>query len=122
MNRTCSALALSAIALGAVALGTTEASARPTYPEGRSAVVATDPHDWPDEGSGYPGSATESSEYNYPNYAPKYEVARVQAASAPSTSDDNTAEALQAGASALGGAGIAFGGIWLFRRRHPLAG
>lgn len=32
--------------------------------------------------------------------------------------DDNMAEGLQAGASALGGAGIALSGLWLYRRRQ----
>ena len=35
--------------------------------------------------------------------------------------DDNVAEALQAGAAALGGAGIALAALWTYRRRHPLA-
>jgi hypothetical protein len=34
--------------------------------------------------------------------------------------DDNVAEALQAGASALGGAGIALAALWAYRRRHPV--
>lgn len=46
----------------------------------------------------------------------------VQAATGQRTSDDNAAEALQASASALGGAAVAFGGMWLYRRRHVLAG
>jgi hypothetical protein len=32
--------------------------------------------------------------------------------------DDTAAEVLRAGASGLGGAGIAFAGIWLYRRRQ----
>jgi hypothetical protein len=32
--------------------------------------------------------------------------------------DDNSVETLQAGASALGGAGIALAGMWLYRRRQ----
>ena len=36
--------------------------------------------------------------------------------------DDTWTEAAQAGASALGGAAIAFGALWLYRRRQPLAG
>jgi len=35
--------------------------------------------------------------------------------------DDALAEGLQAGASALGGAGVAVGGLWLYRRRRLLA-
>jgi hypothetical protein len=37
---------------------------------------------------------------------------------APSPPDGYGTEALQVGASALGGAGLAFGGMWLYRRRH----
>jgi len=32
--------------------------------------------------------------------------------------DDALSEGIQAGVSALGGAGIALGGLWLYRRRH----
>ncbi len=35
--------------------------------------------------------------------------------------DDAVAEGLQTAAGALGGAGLAFGGLWLYRRRQPLA-
>lgn len=34
--------------------------------------------------------------------------------------DDNLAEARQAGASAIGGAGIALAALWAYRRRHPV--
>ncbi|TCO51654.1 hypothetical protein EV646_101647 [Kribbella antiqua] len=34
--------------------------------------------------------------------------------------DDNVAEGLQAGAAALGGAGITMAALWAYRRRHPL--
>jgi hypothetical protein len=34
--------------------------------------------------------------------------------------DDTVAEGLQAGASAIGGAGIALSVMWVYRRRHPL--
>jgi hypothetical protein len=122
MNRRCSALALSAFAMGAVALSATEASARLKDPDSQSTAAPTSAYDWPDEGSGYPGFADKDSEYNYPNYDPKYEVAPVEGAVADSSHDDNGDGALQAGASALGGAGLAFGGMWLYRRRHVLAG
>jgi hypothetical protein len=36
--------------------------------------------------------------------------------------DDTTAEGLQAGASALGGASIALGAVWIYRRRQQLNG
>jgi hypothetical protein len=121
MNRRYSALALSALAMGAVALSATEASATLKDPVPGSGPVTADAYEWPDEGTGYPGSEARSPEYNYPNYDPKYEVAPLKAATGQSLSDDNGVEALQAGASALGGAGLAFGGMWLYRRRQALA-
>ena len=124
MNRKYAALALSAVAMGAVVLTTTEASASGRDPEsdGASQSAPLTTPGWPDEGAGYPRVDAKGSEPNYPNYDPKYEVAPVQAATGQSTSDDNAAEALQASASALGGAAVAFGGMWLYRRRHVLAG
>jgi hypothetical protein len=107
--------------MGAVALTATEASAMLKDPEPGAAATTAEAYEWPDEGSGYPGSEAKSPEYNYPNYDPKYEVAPVEAAVVDSSPDDNGVEALQAGASALGGAGLAFGGMWLYRRRHALA-
>jgi hypothetical protein len=103
MNRRYSAIAVSALALSAAALTATEASARLD----------------PDPGSGHTSPYT-TQQCNYPNH-PVCEVVPVEGTFAPSPSDDNKAEALQAGASALGGAGLAFGGIWLYRRRHALA-
>ncbi|TCC42902.1 hypothetical protein E0H75_38495 [Kribbella capetownensis] len=124
MNRQYTVLALSAVAMGTVVLTTPQASAMPKEPA--SASVSQNgpaaPPDWPDEGSGYPGSDTTGPEYNYPNYDPAYEVPAVKTVSAQSLSDDNGVEALQAGVSALGGAAVAFGGMWLYRRRHALAG
>ncbi|WP_405066161.1 hypothetical protein OG558_30970 [Kribbella sp. NBC_01510] len=35
--------------------------------------------------------------------------------------DDTVAEILQTGAGALGGATLTMTGLWLYRRRHPLA-
>ena len=35
--------------------------------------------------------------------------------------DDTIAEGLEAGASAIGGAGIALAAVWAYRRRHPVA-
>jgi hypothetical protein len=35
--------------------------------------------------------------------------------------DDTAAEALQTGAGVLGGAAVTMTGLWLYRRRHPLA-
>ena len=125
MNHRCSALAMSVFAMGAVVLTTTDASAMLKDPDSGSMAAPTSPtstYDWPDEGSGYPGSETKSLEYNYPNYDPKYEVAPVEAAMAQSPSNDDRFEGLRLGASALGGAGVAFSGMWLYRRRQVLAG
>ena len=47
-----------------------------------------------------------------------YAVPTQPAATTTIVSDDNAAEAFQAGASALGGAGIALAAMWLYRRRH----
>lgn len=40
---------------------------------------------------------------------------------APSPLDDTRVEVVQSGASALGGAGVACGVIWLYRRRDRVA-
>ncbi|TCO32764.1 hypothetical protein EV652_104370 [Kribbella steppae] len=120
MNRKYSTLALVAVAMGAVAFTTTEASAKtdPGTP-GSTSQTAPPVSTWPEEGSGYPGAGTWRSEYNYPNFDPKYEVVPAQAAAvSQSRSDDNGVEALQSGASALGGAALAFSGLWLYRRRQ----
>ncbi|MFK4085185.1 hypothetical protein ACI2LF_13815 [Kribbella sp. NPDC020789] len=55
-------------------------------------------------------------EYHYP--APKLDVPTLATGSAEAAGDDSGAELLQAGASALGGAGSALGGLWLYRRRR----
>jgi hypothetical protein len=34
--------------------------------------------------------------------------------------DDNITEGLQAGAAAIGGAGITMAALWAYRRRHPI--
>jgi hypothetical protein len=105
-----SVIAVPALALITLAIGASEASAGvPEEPVGTSAVV---PHDPP------------VREHNYP----KEEELGTVGSSEPATIsvavpvDDNAAEALQAGASALGGAGLVLGSLWLYRRRHPLAG
>ena len=90
-----SALAVSAVAMGAVVLTATEASAE-VAPE--------------------PGST--SQEYSYPNYDPAFEVPPANVAKAQSSSDDNGVEVVQSSASALGGAALALGGVWLYRRRQ----
>ena len=100
MNRTLTTLAVSALALGAIGLTATEASAR--VPDDVPQDTTVTPHN--------PGPP------NYPNYDPAYEVRR-----ASSASDDYGAEVLQSGASAVGGAGIALGAMWLYRRRQAPA-
>ena len=103
MNRRYSAIAVSALALGAAALTATNASA------------GVDPR---------PEPRDTTAECNYPNH-PLCKVVPVvatpRAATDHSAWDDYGAGALEAGASALGGAGIAFGGMWLYRRRHAPA-
>jgi len=100
MNRRYSAIGVSALALGAAALTATEASAR----------LEPDPAD-----------RYTTPQCNYP-YHPVCElvpeVGPFEAAPIQSPSDGEGAEALRMGASALGGAGLAFGGLWLYRRRH----
>jgi hypothetical protein len=65
-------------------------------------------------------TATEASAQQPPeprsgdSTAPASVIQRVQV-------DDAGIEAVQAGASALGGAGLALGGLWLYRRRHTPA-
>jgi LPXTG-motif cell wall-anchored protein len=61
-------------------------------------------------------------EYNYPEY--KLDVPTLPTdltGSTEASGDDNGVEVLQAGASALGGAGLALGGLWLYRRRRAPA-
>ncbi|TCN32192.1 hypothetical protein EV642_128102 [Kribbella sp. VKM Ac-2500] len=105
MNRRYSAIAVSALALGGAALTVTEASARLD----------------PDPGSGY--TTTPDCHWAYHPACDEVlvPVPPVEAALDPGSSDDNGAETMRAGASALGGAGLAFGGLWLYRRRHAPA-
>jgi hypothetical protein len=102
MNRTLTTLAVSALALGAIGLTATEAPAR--VPDDGPRTTTVTPHD--------------PKPPNYPEYDPRYEVPPVPAPPIVSAPDDNGAEVLQAGASAIGGAAIAFGAMWLHRRRQ----
>jgi hypothetical protein len=105
MNRTYWAIAGSALALGAATLTATEASARvDPMPEGEY-TIAPDCH-WA---------------YHPVCEEVPVQVPPVEAALDPGPSDGNGAEAMQAGASALGGASLAFGGMWLYRRLHAPA-
>jgi hypothetical protein len=97
MNQRYSIIAVPALAVAAVAFTASEATANvPPEEPGPAAVVPRDP--------GPP---------NYPDYS------SYQAPISSSASADGTAvEVLQAGASAVGGAGIAIAGAWLYRRRQ----
>ena len=140
MNRKQSAAALSVLAMAGVVLTTTGASAMYKDPEPWATHLAQPvPEGWPDEGTGYPAQSVPegwpdegagypaqpeptTTEYNYPNYDPKYEVRPAQVASVTRASDDNGVEVLEAGASALGGAAVAMGAMWFYRRRHVVTG
>jgi hypothetical protein len=105
MNHRCFIIAASALAVGVTTLGATQASARVPDDDrpGNAAIV---PHVPP------------APEFNYPEYDPQYEVAPVEVPTVHSSSDDNGVGALQASASALGGASVALVGMWLYRRRQ----
>ena len=128
MNHARTAIAVSVLALSAATFGATQASAR------------LDPE--PQYGNTTP--APNYPEYNYPEYkldvptvptepdchwayhpacheipAP---VPPVEATLDPGSSDDNGAKTMQTGASALGGAGIALGAVWIYRRRQAMGG
>jgi energy-converting hydrogenase Eha subunit F len=122
MNRKQSAAALSVLAMAGIILMTTEASAMYKDPEPWAMHLTQPGEGWPDEGAGYPVPEPTTTEYNYPNYDPKYEVPPAQVASVTRVSDDNGVEVLQSGASALGGAAVAMGAMWFYRRRHFVAG
>jgi hypothetical protein len=98
------ALVLTTLAFG----GVSEATAGvPQETDRRTSVV---PHDPP------------VGAYNYPAYDVNPVLAPEEKIRVMVPADDTTAEALQAGAAALGGAGLAFGTLWFYRRRYPLAG
>jgi hypothetical protein len=68
------------------------------------------------------GSAQASARVIYPEDAYRESVVVVPVPGPPTVTevDDALAEGLQAGASAIGGAGIALSALWVYRRRHPL--
>jgi hypothetical protein len=124
MNLRYAAVALSTLAV--MAFGATEASAMVKDPEPgfMGSTIPLTPSDWPDEGAGYPGfegTAEYDHPYNYSNYDPAYAVPAVRAATPQPTIDHDRPQVLQAGASALGGAGVAAGAMWLHRRRGARA-
>lgn len=120
MNRRYTALTMTAFAMGAVVLTTTEASAMLKDPGGGAMTTSASTYDWPDEGSGYPESANRSLEYDDP--AAKVPPLPPMQAAAGTSSNGTGFEGMRMGASALGGAGVAFGGMWLYRRRNAQAG
>ena len=107
MNSTHSAVAVLALALGAAAFASSEAWARDPVKEEPppAAVVPGDP-----------------SPQNYPEFDSPYPVSPVESSgTVAASSDDTRPEVVRAGASALGGAGVACGVMWLYRRRNRLA-
>jgi hypothetical protein len=94
MNRTTTAVAVSALALGVIGASAGTANAINQYPD--SAGVGAI-NQYPDDVAG--------------GDSPPAVTVQV---------DDAKSEAVQAGAAALGGAGLAFAGLWLYRR-HQLA-
>ena len=104
MNRKYWAIAGSALALGAATLTATEASARlaPEPGSGSGSITMPDCH-WA---------------YHPACKEPSLPVPRAEVALDPGPSNDGGAEARQAGASALGTAGLAFAAMWLYHRRH----
>ncbi|MFG1816139.1 hypothetical protein ACGFIF_20415 [Kribbella sp. NPDC049174] len=126
MNRTRTTLAVSALALGAIGLTATEAPAQVSDDVPRNTTVMPQdpqPPNYPNYDPKYEVQAAtvmpqDPTPPNYPKYDPRYEVPPVQAPTVSRASDDNGVEVLQAGASALGGAAIAFGAMWLYRRRQ----
>lgn len=109
MDHARTAIAVSALALSAAALGATNAAA--THPAENGTLPApAAPYDWPDCHWAYHPVCDEAL----------WTEPREEAALAPGPSDDNRAQTMQAGASALGGAGVALTGMWIYRRRHAV--
>ena len=106
MNHARTAIAVSALALSAAALGVSQASARLG----------------PEPGSGYTTTPDCHWAYHPACQETPVPMAPVEAALDPGLSDDNGAETMQTGASALGGAGIALGAVWIYRRRQTTNG
>jgi hypothetical protein len=107
MNSRRSAIAMFALVVGATAVATSDAWARdPVLEEPAPAVVV--PVD--------PGPP------NYPQYDSPAPVSPVESSGTVAASSDMAGlDVAQAGASALGGAGVACGVMWLYRRRNRLA-
>jgi hypothetical protein len=121
MNHTYSALALSALALGTVVLTTTESSALLQDPSGASSPYTGNYDDWPDEGRGYSEPQPTNCAYpGHPVCSPSTTPVEAVEGVVATASGDTRSAGVQMGASALGGAALAFGGMWLYRR-HTLA-
>src|SRR4051812_7998249 len=147
MNHVGTTIAASVLALSAGVLGAPQASARLVPEPGPGA--ATTAAEWPDEGSGYPGFGSKRPEYSYPDnpqhhgdmassgsgyatapdchwsYHPACQevpvaVSPVEATPAPRPPDERGAEIVQTGGSALAGAGIALGAVWIYQRRQAV--
>ncbi len=93
---------IAAPALVAAAMVLTSAEANAKVPPDDSGPAAVVPHDPPPN----------------PSYDPADNVSRPATSDNAGSSDDTAVEGLQAGAAALGGAGLAFAGMWLYRRRQ----
>jgi hypothetical protein len=118
MNRKYSAAVVSALALSAAALGATQASAREA-PEPGSTTTPDCHWAYHPACKEVPVPEPNVPEYNYPEYKLDVPTGPTGPAGSPQAlGDDIGVEVLQTGASALGGAGLALGGLWLYRRRH----
>jgi hypothetical protein len=109
MNSRRSAIAVLACVLGTAAFASSEAWARDPVKEmpaeQPAVVVPRDP-----------------SPPNYPEFDSRNQVSPAESSGAVAAPSDQTGlEVVQAGASALGGAGVACGVMWLYRRRNRLA-
>jgi hypothetical protein len=98
-------LIITAPVLAVAALAFTSAESNAKLPPDDPRPAAVVPH--------------EAGPPTYPTYGPAYAVPTQPSTGADlGVVDDTAAEALQAVASGLGGAGIAFAGMWLYRRRQ----
>jgi hypothetical protein len=126
MNRKYSAIAMSALVMGAAAVSATDAAAMLKDPGRGYAPAPATADGWPDEGSGYPTADASTADAsttacNFANH-PVCKATPVEAAVPLGPSADTGFGSVELGASALGGAAVAFGGMWLYRRRQLQAG
>ena len=116
MNRKYSAVAVAALALGAAGIAAADASAREA-PEPQYGNTTPEPN-YPNYDPQHHGNMT-TPLHNYPEY--KLDVPTSSTNLAQTSGDDTGVEVLQTGASALGGAGLALAGMWLYQRRQAAA-